>query len=137
VQTEKRGWVVEVRDRKTNRKLLEQKDMLIRDAHVTPDGHRLLLICKPGMYEGYQVIKIPSGESYWHPPEPVKNVRLYDITSGEERAKFWPGEYKLDDDVWAVAPAPDGKSFYLLTRKHLAQVHFEGAFDIAPWPPAR
>jgi hypothetical protein len=127
-------WAYQVRDRKTDRILLELPEAPTRDACWAPDGTRLIVVGFPAVYPKYLVLDTAGG-SYWHPAEFFKNVRLFDAASGEKIGEFGPKDHGLDDDVWAVAAAADGKSFFLLTKAHLLQVNFAGAFGIPALAP--
>lgn len=127
----------QVHDRRDNKKLLDLRETIARVACWTPDGRRLIVVLKPGMYPAYTTINVMTGETKERPPHPVKNLMLYDVASGDPLGEFSPKEHGLDDDIWAVAAASDGQSFFIASQKQLMQINFEKAFDRRPITPAR
>lgn len=127
----------QVHDGRDKKKLLDLKETRARAACWTPDGRRLIVLLAPGMYPAYTTINVMTGETRERPPHPVKNILLYDVASRDKLGEFSPKEHGLDDDVWAVAAAQDGQSFFLATTKLLMQINFERAFDRRPLTPAK
>ena len=70
-----------------------------------------------------------------HEEHVFKNIQVFDIASGKQLGEFGPRNHGMDDKAWAIAAAPDGKSFYLLTQRNLYQINFEKAFGLSPLPP--
>lgn len=126
----------QVISQKTGKKLLELPESPTRAACFTPDGKRLIVIGSPSKYSAQTYIKIPSGETVTRPAYFFKNVRVFSIDDGEKLADFGARDKGLDDDIWAVATAPDGKSFFVASKKELLQITFETAFQIPALPPA-
>lgn len=129
-------WVYQIISRKTGKKLLELPESPARAACFTPDGKRLIVIGNPSKYSAQTYIKIPSGETVTRPAYFYRNVRVFNIQTSEQLADFGARDKGLDDDIWAVAAAPDGKSFFVASRKELVQISFETAFQIPALPPA-
>jgi hypothetical protein len=119
-----------VRDRQTNATLLDLHEQKARVAAYTPDRCGLLVIHYPSVYEAYNLIELPSGNSREHPREFFKNVELYDLPEGGRVARFCPRDCDLDDDIRAVAVAADGQSFYALAAKELYRFDFQAAFGV-------
>jgi hypothetical protein len=116
------------------RELLVLKESPTRDACVTPDGGRVIAVGNPGMYSEYTTVEIPSGKTTVHPAEIINNVRLFEA-GGLPLAEWGPKRHKLDDDIHAVAMAPDGRSFFVLTKQKLMQISFAKAFNVQPLSP--
>lgn len=127
----------QVTDRRDNKKLLGLRETIARVACWTPDGRRLIVVLKPGMYPAYRTINVATGETKEKPPHPVKNIVLYDAVTGDCLGEFSPKEQNLDDDIWAVVPAADGQSFFIASQKELMQINFERAFERRALTPAR
>ena len=124
-----------IRERKSGDIRLELKERPTRLACWAPDGERMIVVGDPSVYRAYQTINIATGESRVHPERPVKNVSLFDLTTGKQLGAFAPKDYQLDDDIWAAAVAMDGASLFLATKDELLRVSFEVAFGVAPLPP--
>jgi hypothetical protein len=127
----------QIRDEKSGRMIVELIEKNPRDACVTPDGQRIIIVGYPGVYSAYDTVGVPSGARKHHEAEYVKNVELYDIETSLLIDHFCPRDFDLDDEIWAVAAAADGKSFFVVNKTHLIQFNFERAFGVAPLRPAR
>ena len=126
--------VAQIRDRRTKQILLEVKESPARAACLTPDGKRLIVVGRPSDYPRYQTVNPMKGVT-WHDEKVFKNIRVFDIASSQMLGEFGPRNHGMDDESWAVATSPDGKSFFFLTKRNLFQVSFESAFGVAPLPP--
>jgi hypothetical protein len=128
--------LTQIRNRNSGRMLVELKNKTEpRGVCLTPDGKRLIVVDYPDTKPAYDLINPMTGKTYHHDAEPSKNVELYDIADAILIDNFGPKDYGLDDNIWAVASAADGKSFFLVNKTHLIQVNFERAFGVAPLRP--
>jgi hypothetical protein len=126
--------VCQIRDRKTKLLLLELKESPARTACITPDGERIIVVSRPSDYPRHYYVNPTKGVSV-HEEEVFKNIRVFDIATGKQLGEFGPRNHGMDDNAWAIAAAPDGQSFYLLTQRNLYKISFEKAFGVPPLPP--
>jgi hypothetical protein len=123
-------WFVQIRNCKSNKPLLNLEEAPTRDVCLTPDWERLIVVGRPATYPAYQVINLQGG--YTVPEHAFKNVRLFDVATQARLAEFGPKDHGLDDDIYAVAPAPHGRTFFLATSRELLELSFATAFGLEP-----
>lgn len=127
--------MVHVRYRPTNQLLVSLREAPTRDACLTPDRRRVIVVGYPATYPAATYVQIPSGKSTTYPAHAFKNVRLFSIGGDDAVGELGLRDLGLDDDVWAVAVAPDGESFFLVNPVELLQLNFRRAFGVKPLPP--